>query len=861
MTHYKSIIYVLLAMFAFAMMALFTREANADVLTIATWRAILVAMLFGLGAITQGELRFFTSKNGKDDDEDDGGQQQHPSSTTHEGAELLEAVQADTPVTPTNVEQQSVGINDNEGGQDSINSDTPPRFADLSALGLLSPEHLRVSIPYGLFLALASSTFVGGYAFTTIANTIFLHNLAPLFAIPLVFWLFRERTSANVILGAVISVLGVGLISGVSLFHASHFTNPRYLLGDFLSLVSAVGYAGVLVWTQLCRKHNLPILGTLFVSWSTAALVLVTLTLFLGTMSLSLHSFWWVLGLAFFCTNLPFTLLSQGMKKVPAGMASLLSMSEVLFATILGVALYNETLAPIGWLGGLLVTLGVLYPFMQKQMGGPAEQPSLLLRPYFADWSMVRRNRVIFWIGMLNLTAVVGSFLGGFLVSALSLLVLLHISYPSVSVLLDHKLERVQQSVLTVFAIVLGVLLLTGTWQVESVLSVLLLLLGVLAETYFLQREQSVVKPSIPDAESSWVVNEQRLEGDTRSYLWIALLAGLAGLWEHRFAELGYLLVAFGGTFVLMERMLHWWKVSLTPSRIQFPQSRKTVGGLILIAYFVGGIYIVPTGHQGLVERLGVRQTVVDAGLSIRFPPPVEKVHLVDVKRVQSLTVFNSAENLLCADQSMLTLRAVLEFVVDDVAAYEYDTKETEQVLVREARRIIVNQIRQLPHEMVFQDRGVLAKEWQKRLQDSVTSRGLGVAVDSLQILEVNVPVAVKDNFLDVVSAKEDQNTSINQAHAYAAASLPRALGDAVSIHEYALSEELSILGSAEVWSLLQDAKRGTGTLYLDWIAQDVYGLDTIRHPVIRMTDEGTGRIFLGETFSTTVLQTGQNND
>ena len=37
---------IICAMFAFAMMAYFTRQANTDILTIATWRAILVALLF-----------------------------------------------------------------------------------------------------------------------------------------------------------------------------------------------------------------------------------------------------------------------------------------------------------------------------------------------------------------------------------------------------------------------------------------------------------------------------------------------------------------------------------------------------------------------------------------------------------------------------------------------------------------------------------------------------------------------------------------------------------------------------------------------------------------------------------------------
>ena len=41
-------------MAAFGMMALFTREANAPVLTVAAWRAILVAAAFGVWAYPRG---------------------------------------------------------------------------------------------------------------------------------------------------------------------------------------------------------------------------------------------------------------------------------------------------------------------------------------------------------------------------------------------------------------------------------------------------------------------------------------------------------------------------------------------------------------------------------------------------------------------------------------------------------------------------------------------------------------------------------------------------------------------------------------------------------------------------------------
>ena len=44
----------------------------------------------------------------------------------------------------------------------------------------------------------------------------------------------------------------------VSLFQVSHFASSRFLLGDFLAFVSAIGYAAVLVLTRMTRRENTP---------------------------------------------------------------------------------------------------------------------------------------------------------------------------------------------------------------------------------------------------------------------------------------------------------------------------------------------------------------------------------------------------------------------------------------------------------------------------------------------------------------------------------------------------------------------------------------------------------------------------
>ena len=59
----------------------------------------------------------------------------------------------------------------------------------------------------------------------------------------------------------------------------------------------------------------------------------------------------------------------------------------------------------------------------------------------------------------------------------------------------------------------------------------------------------------------------------------------------------------------------------------------------------------------------------------------------------------------------------------------------------------------------------------ERKIQNHITDLNVGLQIESLHLTHVTVPVAVKDSYLDVVSAKEDQSTSINLAQEADAAS------------------------------------------------------------------------------------------
>lgn len=708
----RPVLLVLAAMAAFGMMALFTREANAPVLTVAAWRAILVAVAFGVWAYAR------------------------------------------------------------EGGASALRPDR---------------KTLRLAVPYGIALAVASSTFVGGYAMTTVANTIFLHNLAPVVVFPLAWWLHKERPDASAIAGAGVALLGVAMLSGVSLFHFAHFTNPRFLMGDLLALASAAGYAAVLVLTRATRQAGLPLLGTLFVAWVVAAILVSVVALLFGTLSISAGALLWVLGLALLCTNLPFYLLSQGMKEVPAGMASLLSMAEVVFATLLGVLLYREQLAPIGWMGGILVTIGIIYPFYRPSPAASAPGEAVL--PLSDPATALRRwLRLSICLLLLNVGAFLAIFHGlgvGALLSWLGAAGLIRLGPPALIQLLDGQLAPLTRWVPALLASVLIVgVLFRGGWSsgAPGLLAAAVAFAALLGDIVLSGGE------SAPDADDASPLRMGLI------LLAASQLAGLAGhpagIWLLVAAAAFAAVTAWSTLSGAVRGGDQWWRegrdLDGLAARLQRP---LPLCGAALLIWLLGGVSQVPAGHHAVIERLGAALSEpARAGLLVRLPPPVERINLVDVSQVRRLEIVTSNTPLLCGDQSMVSLSASLHYTVTDAHQYLYAAIDPDAVLQDEARAALTSVIGRLPQNAVLTDQRASVEAAVLELTRArVSLAGLGVAPAALHLTTVAVPAPVMDAFLDVISADEERSTLINQAEAYAASLLPEALGEAAAMHQEAL--------------------------------------------------------------------------
>ncbi len=718
--------YVLAATFAFALMAVFTRGADAPILTVAAWRAVFVAVVFAVWTVVAARA---------------------------------------------------------SGAPEA--ADTP--------LGGLIPDRatLRLGAIYGVALAVASSTFVGGYALTTVANTIFFHSLSPLAVFPLAWWMFREQPSPRALAGTAVAVLGVALLSGASIFQFTHYADPRFLAGDVLAFVSALGYGAVLVATRAARGRGAPVLPLLTVAWAVAAALLCLVALVFGTLAMPLAAVPWVLGLAVVSTNIPFYLLNVAMQRVPAGLTSLLSMAEVGFATVVGLVVYGESLAPIGWMGGGLIALGIAYPFLAQDDAEEAPVGALSEASQPVRWARLGLRLVLFNVGAA-LVLLEGDEVGALLVWV-ALVSVLRLGRAPAAELVGARLAGALRWIVAALgaAVVLG-LGARGGWEdaTPALGGAILAALVWLADRALLPRELA----------------EDQDEDPLASAALIAVAAGIGltavehpvGPWILRAGALLVALAAFGVvTASLRNADPRGQGLDRVPAWLGEP---RRLGVLVVLVLVTGGIRAVPPGHVAVVERFGAPLAApAPAGLLVRFPPPLERATIVDVASVRAVELTGADTALLTGDQSLVTAQVTLYYTVADPLAYALRAATPEESLRAIGRGAVAETVARLPLESVLTaGRRQVEERVAATAQATADRVGLGTKVEAVQLSKVAVPASVQAAFLDVISAEEQKRGQVNNAEAYAAQVVPRARGEAAAVVERAAGSAASRTATAE---------------------------------------------------------------
>ncbi|MFC3039305.1 DMT family transporter [Virgibacillus xinjiangensis] len=220
---------------------------------------------------------------------------------------------------------------------------------------LISKKDWILSILAGVFLALHFILWFESLNYTSVASSVVLVTLQPIFAFLGTYFFFQERFSA----GAVISML-IALFGSVIIAWGDFQLSGIALWGDLLALLGAIGVTIYFLMGQTVRR-NLSLMTYTFVVYSASSVTLILYNLVLQ------HPFfgypadhWWLfLALAVFPTFLGHSLFNWALKWLSTSTISMAIVFEPVGASILAYWILGEVITWPQLLGGTIVIFGL----------------------------------------------------------------------------------------------------------------------------------------------------------------------------------------------------------------------------------------------------------------------------------------------------------------------------------------------------------------------------------------------------------------------------------------------------------------------------------------------------------------------
>jgi drug/metabolite transporter (DMT)-like permease len=208
-----------------------------------------------------------------------------------------------------------------------------------------------VLVTAGLALALHFATWIASLSYTSVAASVLLVNMAPIFTL-LLSWLFLGEVVSPMVLAALALALG-----GATVIAAGDWSRgPDPLKGDLLALAGAVTLSIYHVVGRGLRAA-LPLAPYVLGVWSVSALTLGLLAVSASVplVGYSARTMLVLFALALVPTLFGHGLVNRSLRVLPAPVVGLFLLGEPVGASILAYALFNEIPSQWTLTGGALV--------------------------------------------------------------------------------------------------------------------------------------------------------------------------------------------------------------------------------------------------------------------------------------------------------------------------------------------------------------------------------------------------------------------------------------------------------------------------------------------------------------------------
>jgi membrane protease subunit HflK len=230
------------------------------------------------------------------------------------------------------------------------------------------------------------------------------------------------------------------------------------------------------------------------------------------------------------------------------------------------------------------------------------------------------------------------------------------------------------------------------------------------------------------------------------------------------------------------------------------------IAGIVLAWFAFDSWAKVDESQRGVVLRFGKSDRVMNPGLNLKWPRPIEDVTVVDTTRVRS---HSDQVRMLTKDENLVIVDFNVQYSVSDPYRFVFSVRDPEETL-RQAAESAVRQVigGSNMEDVISEKRSKLMEDAKAIVQGLLDERyQTGLVVSQLTFPNLQPPAEVKDAFDDAIAAREDKQRVQNEAEAYAQKVVPEARGEAARIRAEAEGERAAAIavaqGAAQRFTLL----------------------------------------------------------
>lgn len=220
---------------------------------------------------------------------------------------------------------------------------------------------------------------------------------------------------------------------------------------------------------------------------------------------------------------------------------------------------------------------------------------------------------------------------------------------------------------------------------------------------------------------------------------------------------------------------------------------------LLLVVFWVGwdSVHVIDQAENGVVLRFGKYSRTLQPGFNLTLPRPFETLTKVNINNVR---VTEDRGHMLTEDENLVEFVYKVQYRINNAQHFLFKVREPEETLRQAAESALRESVGTNSLDAILEGtaRTKVRIETQRVLQETLDSYEAGLQVTEFNLVDVNVPMQVREAYSDVIRAREDRERFTEEARVHANSVIPEARGTAARIEQEAAGYRASTIALAE---------------------------------------------------------------